>query len=146
MPDRPAPPVTERLGYLLKHARLRLSALSAEALDPLGISGRELAVLTVIAAGPPPSQLEAAGRLGIDRTSMVALLDELERKGLAARQPDPGDRRRNVVALTDRGHSVLAAGTQATDEVERAFLRSLSRGDATRLRTLLQAVAHDPEP
>ena len=90
MPDRPAPHVTDRLGYLLKHARLRLSALSAEALRPLGISGRELAVLTVIAAGSPPSQLEAAGRLGIDRTSMVALLDELEGKGLAAREPDPG--------------------------------------------------------
>jgi DNA-binding MarR family transcriptional regulator len=144
--DRAVPPVTDRLGYLLKHARLRLSALSAQALDPLGISGRELAVLTVIAGGPPPSQLEAAQRLGIDRTSMVALLDELEGKGLAIRQPDPADRRRNVVGLTGRGRSVLAAGAQATDAVERTFLAALTPADAARLRALLQAVAHDPEP
>lgn len=145
MPDRPVAPVADRFGYLLKHARERLSALSAVALEPLGINGRELAVLTVVAAGRPPSQLEAASRLGIDRTSMVALLDELERKGLAARQADPSDRRRNVVVLTDAGREVLAAGSQATDEVEAAFLAPLAPADRDRLRELLQAVVRRPD-
>ncbi len=134
------PPVSDRFGYLLKHARERLSALSGEALEPLGVSGRELAVMTVLVHGEPPSQLEAAQRLAIDRTTMVALLDELEAKGLVERRADATDRRRNIVALTDRGQLTLVEGAQATDQAERRFLSSLSRADARRLRRMLQAI------
>ena len=52
--------VRDRFGFLLKHARERLSAISGPALVPTGINGRELAVLTVLVEGEPPSQLEAA--------------------------------------------------------------------------------------
>jgi DNA-binding MarR family transcriptional regulator len=134
------PPVNDRFGYLLKHARERLSVLSSEALEPLGVSGRELAVMTVLVHGEPPSQLEAAQRLAIDRTTMVALLDELEAKGLVERRADATDRRRNIVALTERGHLTLIDGARATDQAERIFLASLSRADADRLRRMLQAI------
>lgn len=58
---------------------------------------------------------EAAARLGIDRTTMVSLLDSLEGKDLVARRPDAGDRRRNVVVLTDAGKAKLRAATNASD-------------------------------
>lgn len=137
----PPAPVTDRFGYLLKHARERMSSFSAAALEPLGVNGRELAVLTVLTQGQPPSQLEAAQRLSIDRTTMVALLDELESKGLVERRPDPADRRRNIVALTETGRKTLSDGARATDAAERAFLMPLSAADARRLRRLLQAVS-----
>jgi DNA-binding MarR family transcriptional regulator len=88
------------MGYLLKHAQLRMAELNAAALAPFGITGRELAVLLAIDSQAPLSQQEAAGRLGVDRTTMVALIDELEGKQLVQRRQDPADRRRNVVALT----------------------------------------------
>ena len=66
----------------LRRAQLRLAEAGAAALAPSDLDGRELAVLAVLAAEYPLSQLEAAGRLGIDRTTMVALVDDLERKGL----------------------------------------------------------------
>ena len=134
------PPVSDRFGYLLKHARERLSALSSEALEPLGVNGRQLAVMTVLVQGEPPSQLEAAQRLAIDRTTMVALLDELEAKGLVERQADTADRRRNIVALTERGHQTLVEGVRATEQAERVLLAPLSRADADRLRRMLQAI------
>jgi len=99
--------LTSRLGYLLKHAYLALADASAEALAPLGIDGRELAVLAVLAAHDPLSQLEVAGRLGVDRTTMVALVDTLETKQLVARRRSPHDRRRNIVELTATGREVL---------------------------------------
>jgi DNA-binding MarR family transcriptional regulator len=133
-------PVRDRFGYLLKHARERLSALSSEALEPLGINGRQLAVMTVLVEGEPPSQLEAAQRLAIDRTTMVSLLDELEAKGLVQRRADAADRRRNIVALTVRGQMTLIEGARATDHAERMFLASLSMADADRLRRTLQAI------
>lgn len=136
----PIRPVGERLGYLLKHARERMAALGGEALRPFGISGRELAVLTVLSAGEPPSQLEAAQRLSIDRTTMVALLDGLEAKSLVTRDPQPTDRRRNVVTLTQTGRATLAEASRATDEAERAFLSPLPAADQDRLREMLKAL------
>ncbi len=78
--------LTSRLGYLLKHVHLRFTEASAQALAPFGVDGRELAVLAVLAADRPLSQMEAAIRIGVDRTTMVALVDALEGKGLVARR------------------------------------------------------------
>ena len=136
---RPAE-LTARLGYLLKHAQLRLAELNAQALAPYGITGRELAVLVVLGTGEPPSQQQAAVRLGIDRTTMVGFVDTLEGKGLVARRADPDDRRRNVVALTAEGRDVLRRATKASDEAERRFLAPLSRTAAEQLRRALRQV------
>jgi DNA-binding MarR family transcriptional regulator len=136
---RPAE-LTARLGYLLKHAQLRLAELNAQALAPYGITGRELAVLVVLGTGEPPSQQQAAVRLGIDRTTMVGFVDTLEGKGLVARRADPDDRRRNVVALTADGRDVLRRATKASDEAERRFLAPLSRTAAEQLRRALRQV------
>jgi DNA-binding MarR family transcriptional regulator len=136
---RPAE-LTARLGYLLKHAQQRLAELNAQALAPYGITGRELAVLVVLGTGEPPSQQQAAVRLGIDRTTMVAFVDTLEDKGLVARRADPDDRRRNVVVLTADGRDVLRRGTKASDEAERRFLAPLSRTAAEQLRRALRQV------
>lgn len=134
------PELSSRLGYLLKHAQERLRALNNIALAHHGIDGRELAVLIVLATGEPASQQEAAARLGVDRTTMVALLDVLEHKGLVARTPDATDRRRNVVDLTSAGRTTLQRGTEATDEVEQEFLAPLSRRAADQFRSTLRTL------
>jgi DNA-binding MarR family transcriptional regulator len=137
----PPPELAGRLGYLLKHARERLAELTAEALAPFDISGRELAVLLVLASQEPTSQQQAARRLGIDRTTMVAFVDVLEDKGLVARRPDPDDRRRNVVALTTAGHDTLHRATRASDDAERRFLAPLTQSAGENLkRTLVKLV------
>jgi DNA-binding MarR family transcriptional regulator len=138
--EGPAPELTSRLGYLLKHAQLRLAEMTTAALAPYGLLGRELAVLVVLAGREPASQQEAARRLGIDRTTMVALLDALEAKGLVARHPDAGDRRRNVVELTAAGRSTLDRATQASDDAERRFLAPLTPQAAKGLKDALRAL------
>lgn len=129
-----------RLGYLLKHARLRMGELTAEALTPYGIDGRELGVLLVLAGYEPTSQQQAAQRLGIDRTTMVAMLDTLEDKALVSRHPDANDRRRNVVELTEAGQDVLQRATKASDEAERTFLAPLGPQRAQQLRDALWTI------
>jgi DNA-binding MarR family transcriptional regulator len=136
--------VRNRLGYLLKHAQLRLSQLSSRALEPYGVDGRQLAVLVAIDDQVPQSQQEIAHRLDIDRTSMVALVDELERKGLAERRGATGDRRKNVVVLTTAGRDTLREATKASDAAEREFLATLSDAEATTFRRLLQSVVARP--
>jgi DNA-binding MarR family transcriptional regulator len=140
----PGPELSRRLGYLLKHAQLRMAELTAAALAPYVINGRELAVLLVLSDGPPASQQQAAQRLAIDRTTMVAMLDTLEGKGLVSRHPDADDRRRNVVELTDAGRDILQRAVKASDDAERALLAPLSPRAAQQLRDSLQAIVTDP--
>ena len=129
-----------RLAYLLKRAFLDLEELHREHLDPLGINGRELSVLLLLDAREPESQQAAAERLQVDRTTMVALLDGLEAKGLVARQADPADRRRNVVALTNKGRRTLEKAVRASDEAEARLLEGLDRSERTQLRSLLAQI------
>lgn len=126
-----------RLGYLLKHAALRLAEHTGPALEPYGIDGRELAVLSVLDAREPLSQQEAAQRLGIDRTTMVAMIDTLESKKLVSRRPHPGDRRKNAVELTGRGRDTIRDAVPAVERAEEAFLASLSGDERHLLREAL---------
>ena len=143
--DGPGPELSRRLGYLLKHAQLQMADLTAEALTPYGIDGRELGVLLVLVGREPTSQQQVAQRLGIDRTTMVALLDTLEGKGLVSRHPDAEDRRRNVVELSAAGQDVLRRATKAAEDAERELLAPLSPQAARQLRDSLQAIVVYPD-
>jgi DNA-binding MarR family transcriptional regulator len=139
-PDDLGPRLGGRLGYLLKHAYLGLIALHEEVLGPFGISDRELAILLLLDGREPESQQQAARRLGVDRTTMVGLVDGLEGKGLVVRRPDPADRRRNVVALTPTGRTLLDEATRASDEAEARLLAVLDPAERDDLREMLRRV------
>ncbi|AQZ60381.1 Transcriptional regulator, MarR family [[Actinomadura] parvosata subsp. kistnae] len=126
------------LAYLLKHANARLSDLMGPALEPCGIDSREYGVLSVLGRSEPMSQLEAAQRMGIDRTTMVAMVDGLERKGLVGRRPHPADRRKNIVEPTERGREVLAEAGRLVAAAEEEFLAPLPDADARQLRDALE--------
>jgi len=124
--------VSDRLGYLLKHVQARLAEQQAEALEPFGINGRDLSVLSTVASEEPLSQLDVAARLGVDRTSIGDLLDSLEDRGLVERRRSPEDRRRNIVALTPHGEDTVRKAEQIRVEIERKFLSPLT--SSTRFR------------
>ncbi|MET7572404.1 MarR family winged helix-turn-helix transcriptional regulator [Streptomyces sp. NPDC005492] len=143
--DQPPTPLEFRLGYLLKHAQARLARTSAEALAPHGVDGHELAVLVVLSAGQPLSQVEAAGRLGVDRTTMVSLIDGLEDRGLVERRRSSRDRRKNIVELTPAGQDCLRRAERARRAAERRFLAPLDEETAMSLvRALRALVVEEP--
>jgi DNA-binding MarR family transcriptional regulator len=128
---------SDNVVHLLKQAQFRLSALYDAALEPQGITGRELGVLLAVDDGEPPSQQDVARRLGIDRTSMVGFIDALEAKGLVQRHPHAVDRRRNVIELTDVGRETMRKATVAGAEVEREFFAPLKEITARQLKDAL---------
>lgn len=139
--------MTEHLGYLLKHVHQRFFELAAAALAPTGVNGREAAVLRAIDSPHPLAQGEIARGMGIDRTTMVALIDDLQERGLVRRRQDQGDRRRNVVELTDAGHDVTRQAAQAGQQAEQAFLHPLSASQAEQFKKSLRALLRDrPAP
>jgi DNA-binding MarR family transcriptional regulator len=138
-----APAASDALGYLLKHATMRLTALTDAALKPEGIDSKDLGALRVLARREPMSQLRVAQTLGIDRTTMVALLDGLERRGIVTRHPDPEDRRRNLVELTTAGAEIYDAGEAARKAVEIEFLAPIDIASAKHLRRSLRRLVVD---
>ena len=133
-------PHDDVLGYLLKHAHLALERRSEAALAEIGVNPRELGVLRVIAGGEARSQQEIAELLDIDRTTMVAFLDGLERRRIVARRPSEHDRRRNVVELTGEGWTVFRTAEGVSVQVEQAFTAYLDETGAADLRQTLRTM------
>ena len=135
-----------RLGHLLKQAYLQFTGLTSAALEPLGITALQWAALLRFDEEPLLSQAGLARLLGVDRTTMVALIDELERKGLVKRRPHRDDRRKNAVELTANGRDVKERAAQLVDGCERQFLAALTKTDAQQLKTALNAVIEFKTP
>jgi MarR family transcriptional regulator, transcriptional regulator for hemolysin len=98
---------TGDLGWLLSNANWALATAMTAALAPLGISGRAYHVLRAATSGEY-TQKALAEMVGIDKTTMVVSVDELEAAGLAERRPSPSDRRAHVIAVTKLGKRKVA--------------------------------------
>jgi DNA-binding MarR family transcriptional regulator len=108
-----------------------------------GVPGghRGYQVLCAAACDEPGSQASLASRLGIDRTVMTYLLDDLESAGLVERQPDPADRRSRRVAATAHGREVLAGLDDRFRRAEQSLLAGLDSGNQAVFRKLLRELA-----
>ena len=114
-----------------------------ESVKDLPGGSRAYLVLTALAdpENEPPTQLVLAAKVGVDRTVLTYLLDDLESRGLLTRRPNPRDRRARQVVLTPEGESRLAGIRERMAEEEDHLLSVLPPADALRLRSLLTQVA-----
>jgi DNA-binding MarR family transcriptional regulator len=94
----------------------------------------------------PKTQKALADALGIDRTTMVVLLDDLEDKGYVARQRHPRDRRAFLVHPTDSGRAAKVAAVRLLDEQQRRFLAPLTPAERRQLAALLTRLHRRPAP
>jgi DNA-binding MarR family transcriptional regulator len=135
----------DELGWSLHRvsSAFRQSATGAVADLPGGSRGYQ--VLVAVDAGPPSSQLALAQRLGVDRTAMTYLVDELEAAGLVTRQAHPGDRRVRHVVITPAGWTALTVVRRALRSVEKQLLSVLAPAENAQLRALLVRVARSTD-
>lgn len=112
-------------------------------LDPLGLSLAKASVLHHLAEAKeePVSLSELAQHKHCVRSNITHLVDRLEKEGLIRRRPDPDDRRSVRAALTPAGERAYAKAMRVLAAEQRAIVDALSAGDATSLRSALQALA-----
>ncbi|MCI4012673.1 MarR family winged helix-turn-helix transcriptional regulator [Brevibacterium sp. ZH18] len=114
----------------------------AEVLGDFPHGPRGYQVLHTVVHGDQPSQLALATRLGIDRTVMTYLIDDLIEAGLVERQPNPNDRRQRKIVSTDHGTQSLAELEARVREAQDAALSPLDSEERAMLCTLVRRVAN----
>lgn len=138
VPTTPPEALASDLCWLLTRASQVLYAQFSAALQASGISPRQHAVLATALTGEH-TQTDIARTVGLDKTTMMVTLDELERSGLAQRRPLATDRRARVVAVTPAGERAVLETEAVLERVRgevlsvlppderQSFLRSLGR-------------------
>ncbi|MFC6879198.1 MULTISPECIES: MarR family winged helix-turn-helix transcriptional regulator [Actinomadura] len=134
------------LGMLLASAHHRSREAVNEGLRPLGIEVRSLTVLLALDLYGPSSQRALIDHVGIDKSAMVRLVDELERGGLARRERAPRDRRAYSVVLTPEGRRTLAAARRVADDTGERLFGRLSAADRDHLVRLLTRLIENAAP
>ena len=124
-------------GYLLSRSAQRCRVHFDKLVEPLGIHGRHFSILALLGEGTPLAQVEMSDRLGVDRNTIVLLLDDLEERNLVMRRRDPRDRRAHLVTLTNLGQEVLAQSTEFARRTNDEVLAPLSPEERTQLHALL---------
>lgn len=132
------PSMRDRVPFLLYRAAEASHALANQMLAEVDLTARQAGILTMVTESGPMTQKALGDALRIDRTTMVALIDDLEDKGYVTRQRHPRDRRAFLVHPTAAGRAAKTAAIRILDEQQRRFLAPLTPAERQQLGALLK--------
>jgi DNA-binding MarR family transcriptional regulator len=145
---RPSPQieVAEFAGQLFFRLWRASHERTAEALKSVGLTPPLFALLNVLGGRRGAIQQEIGQAMGIDPSTMVSLIDQLESAGLAKRRTHPKDRRAREVSITPKGRRALERARELATRVEDDVLRGLSVAERGQLLTLLRRALSSAPP
>ncbi|MCO5970138.1 MarR family winged helix-turn-helix transcriptional regulator [Actinoallomurus soli] len=126
--------------WLIGQAAMHSHRILTERFSAADARGYHYRLLAALKEFGPASQAALGRRTGIDRSDVVAALNELAGKGLIERSPDPADRRRNIITITPAGVDHLDCLTDVLGEIQDALLTPLSAAERDQLTRLLTRV------
>jgi DNA-binding MarR family transcriptional regulator len=130
--------IADDVGLLLAKLHAAGSVLNNKALAEFGLRERSYSVLRLACSGLEPTQRELAEFLSLDPSQIVALVDELEGRGLVYREQGRTDRRQKIVLATPEGERLHAGASAAIAACEHEQLAALTDAEAATLRKLLR--------
>jgi DNA-binding MarR family transcriptional regulator len=133
----------QTLAFLLSQVGIHASRRFAERISSVDLNPPLFRVLNLVAAAEGRSQQAIAAAIEIPPSRMVALVDELEQRGLVERRPDPEDRRIRALFLTAQGKRCLARGRKIAAEHEKELTAGMAPADRKRLLALLQKIVDE---
>ena len=129
-----------QIAYKLRLAQIAAYRAFEERVTGYGKAPRYLGLLMIIGANPGSNQSSLAEAVGLRRSSLVAILDQLERDRIVRRDPAPDDRRSKAVRLTGHGSRVLKELTEEAEAHEAALTRGIPEADLAILRAALDRI------
>jgi len=130
----------EKPSWLISEVSLLAHRLLTEKLATVGSRGYHYRLLAALQEFGPASQAMLGRRTAMDRSGVVAAVNELADRGLADRSPDPADRRRNVITITPAGTAYLRRLEKLLAEIQDELLAPLPPADRRQLTRLLTRI------
>jgi DNA-binding MarR family transcriptional regulator len=131
------------VAFLLAQLGSHAASAFADRLSPLDLRPPEAGVLGRLARSPGESQRALADALGMHAPRLVALIDELEGRGLVERRRDPRDRRNYAISLTDAGRETVLEIAAVAKQHEQAMTAALHDEERAQLASLLRRIADE---
>ena len=128
------------VGYQLRMAQIALFRDFAQGPGGLDVTPGLFGVLVIIEANPDLKQSDLARATHLDRSTVVTVIDNLERRGLVDRRASPHDRRSNALRLTAEGTALLRKLKREVTQHEKRLLNNFSAAERQALFKLLQKV------
>ncbi|MEH0928900.1 MarR family winged helix-turn-helix transcriptional regulator [Micromonospora sp. CPCC 205558] len=128
--------------WLLNQTASHAARLLSEGFAAHDLRGYHYRLLATLAEDGPASQADLGRRCGIDRSDVVAAINDLAGRGLVVRAPDPADRRRNVISITDAGTDEARRMGATVERVQAELLAPLSGSEREQLTRLLTRLLH----
>ncbi|CAM2800886.1 MarR family winged helix-turn-helix transcriptional regulator [Saccharomonospora xinjiangensis] len=132
------------LHWTLARLKLSLGAAEAEVVARHGMDLWGYTTLMTVADAPAGSQLALAKTMEVDKSKLVAILDDLEAAGYVVRKPDPADRRARIIEATPEGMRALHAASAEVAAIEDSLLADLGEDERDTLRTALRKLVGEP--
>ncbi|RLP98210.1 MarR family winged helix-turn-helix transcriptional regulator [Micromonospora sp. CV4] len=123
--------------WLLNQTASHAARLISEGFAAHELRGYHYRLLAALAESGPASQADLGRRCGIDRSDVVAAINDLAGRGLVVRAPDPADRRRNVISLTEAGADEGRRMAETVERVQQDLLAPLTAAERDQLTRLL---------
>jgi DNA-binding MarR family transcriptional regulator len=137
------PKAPSSLAFLLSQVGVYAARRFAQRIAAVDLQPPLFRVLNVVDAAEGQSQQAIGEAIGAPASRMVAIVDELEQRGLVERRPHPSDRRIRALYLTGEGRKLLARGRRIATEHGEELTRGMSAADRKRLIALLQGVVEE---
>jgi DNA-binding MarR family transcriptional regulator len=142
----PGPPglhqaLLRNTGYLVSRMGAFAHKRFRELISSVGLTPPMWGVLNVLDAEHGMTQQQLGKAIGLDPSTMVSTIDELESRGLAERRPHPNDRRAHALQITDAGRATLARGRELARQGQEELLAPLSADERQQLHELLLRLA-----
>ena len=136
--------ISQDAGFLLAKLHAAGSVLNNRALAEFELKERSYSVLALANSELEPTQREMAEFLSLDPSQIVAIIDELEKRGLVMRAPGKQDRRAKIVSATAEGSALFRQAESAARAAETAALTGLSGTEIAALKGLLRKALWGP--
>src|SRR5689334_9110076 len=118
--------LVRQTGYLISRVGFYAQRQFSARIGELGLTPRMWGALNVLDAEGPITQQGLGKSIGMDPSTMVSTIDELEAQGLVERRRHPTDRRAHALHVTDAGRDTLARGRRVAAEAQNQLLAPLS--------------------
>ncbi len=140
-----APPceLTQTVDYWILTAARDLERVANEALAPHGITYRQVQVIGCLMLQGTLTQTRIAELIQVEPSTVVRLLDRMERDGWVRRDDDPGDRRKKLISVTDKVEPIWHAILECGREIRAVATRGMSKSRQNELMKTLTEISQN---